>query len=125
MERGDSLIFNVQVLLPPTNLPPSVPVVPVAQNITGWTMWFTLKNNFQDPDSVAVSQLKSGGAGITFLQPLIGLAQVNMPAQATVGFPDAPVVLFYDVQAKDLSGNIYTVETGTVTVNPDLTRAVS
>jgi hypothetical protein len=128
MSRGDTLLFTLQVLQPPP-LPPSTPSdgIQLPTNITGYTMWFTVKYYVTQPDSQAVWQ--SGNVlpltGIIFTQPLSGIAQVTMPPIATRRFPDGPVALVYDVQIKDTAGNIFTVESGTITVNPDVTSAIS
>jgi hypothetical protein len=130
MSRGDSFVFDVQVLRPPPGAP-NAPPIPV--NITGWRMWFTAKYQVNDPDNTAVAQVTSdptsvpAGGGIVFTQPLQGSAEITMPPLATYTFPDGPVVLVYDVQVKtnDSTPRIFTVESGTLTVNPDVTRAIS
>ena len=123
MARGDTFIFQVQVLQPPAGAPPGTPPVPT--NITGWFLWFTAKYTYVDPDSRAVSALTSASSAVTITQPVSGTVVITMPPIATYAFPDGPVKLVYDVQGKDTSGNIYTIETGTITVYPDVTRAIA
>jgi hypothetical protein len=125
MSRGDTFVLDIQVFQAPQfGSPPGTPTPP--QDVTGWFFWFTAKYQVQDADSAAVSQLTSGlSGGITFIQPTIGRVRCIMPAVATRSFPDGPVVLAYDVQGQDLLGNISTVEIGTITVNPDVTRAIA
>lgn len=125
MFRGDTFVFDVQVYKAPVfGQPEDSPTPP--QDITGWKMWFTAKNQFPDPDRAAVVQLDNASiGGIAFIQPTNGLAEVTMSPLATYGFADGPVTLVYDVQVKDLSGRLTTVEQGTLTVYPDVTRALS
>lgn len=112
MFRGDSLVFGVQVIRDG-----------IPQDISGWRMWCTVKYFVQDPDNRAVVQLDSTTTGIDFTDPPIGKAEIAMPASATLFFPDGVVSLVYDVQVKDLLGRIFTVESGTIAVSPDVTRA--
>ena len=117
MYRGDSYVFDVQVFGDDGCTP---------QNIAGWSVWFTMKFYTADPDSRAVAQLTSAlGGGIVITNPSIGQARVTVPPSATALFPDGDVTLVYDVQVRDLLGNIATVERGSITVIPDVTRAIS
>lgn len=117
MFRGDSFVFEVNVL--------QADCAP--QNITGWSMWFTAKYFVADYDTQAPIKLGtiSPLSGITFTNALAGQAEVTIPSVATAGFPDTPTKLVYDVQVKDTTGRVFTIETGTLTVNPDVTRATS
>jgi hypothetical protein len=119
MFRGDTLAFQVQVFQSP-------PFNTVPQNLTGWTLWFTVKFNTQDPDNIAVFQGTNltNPPGVTINNYAQGLATPSMPPVSTRGFPDGVTSLFYDVQAMDPSGNIYTVEAGTVDVLPDVTNNI-
>jgi hypothetical protein len=132
MARGDTLSYNAQVFQhPQTGRYVSVDVLAqppegyAPANITGFKLWFTAKNNLQDADTQAVSQLSTTTSGITITTPTVGQYSVAMPALATAAFPDGPVALFYDVQLMDGSGNIYTIDGGTLTVSPDVTRALA
>ncbi len=130
MSRGDTLVFALQVFRDlTTNKLTSWPIngAPpgnVAHPITGYTMWFTAKWYYTDPDNRAVSQLTNATAAITFTEATTGKALVTMPALATRAFPDGPVTLVYDVQVMDTDGNISTTEAGTILVTPDCTRAI-
>lgn len=118
--RGDTFVLDVQVKRVLTAGCDAVPV-----DITGWMMWFTAKFYFEDYDSQAVTQRTSAPlGGIVFTEPSIGKAQITVPSSATLGFPDAEVKLVYDVQVKDLVGNIFTVEVGEWLVRPDVTRTI-
>ena len=120
MSRGDTFVRDIQVTAPPPGAPPGAQPVPV--DITGWTLWFTAKYNLADVDAQAVAQLSTLTSGIVLTTPTAGKAEITMPPGATVNFADAPVSIYYDVQAKDLSGRIFTVERGVIVVTPDVTR---
>lgn len=117
MFRGDSLVFEVQILQSDGCSP---------QNITGWAVWFTAKDSYGIPDSQA--QIRLGNVlpltGITITSAPEGKLQVVVPPSATLNFPDTPAKLFYDVQVRDGAGKVFTVELGTLTVRPDVTRAI-
>ncbi len=132
--RGDTLVWAVQVVQDPisgaysTSLAPGVPPPgQVPANVTGWTFWFTAKRHYLDPDNQAVWQggTASPLTGVVVTSPLSGRLTATMPPAQTIGFPDGSSTLVYDVQGKDGSGNIFTVEFGTIVVNPDATRATS
>jgi hypothetical protein len=129
--RGDTLVFidsvvrdqvtGVLTAVPAGQQPPpgSVPV-----DIAGYTITFTAKYEFPDSDNRAVSQLDNltlGGVVILTANP--GKFSVTMPASATRGFADSPIVLLYDVQAQDPAGRVSTIDLGTITVSPDVTRS--
>lgn len=136
MFRGDTLQFGV-VVYAPTQFPSSqlgyctrcCEAPP--QNLSGWFVWCTLKKYLPNPDLLAVAQVTSQpasfplGGGILVAAPLLGQAHVTIPPAATQGFPDSDVLLEYDVQTQDPSGNIFTVERGTVVVEPDVTNATT
>lgn len=125
MFRGDTFPIQVQVTKVPVGSPPGTPPVPV--DVTGWKFWFSVKRYYADPDNQAVFQTNStdGTGAIVFTTPTAGIITCTMPALATVNFPDAVTQLVYDVQGKDLSGNVSTVDVGTIEVTPDVTRATS
>lgn len=131
MKRGDTLVFDVQVFQAELfGQPDGTPTPP--QNISGWFMWATFKRHYADPDNQAVCQVTSTPTsqppdptgGIVFIDAVNGKAEVTMPAIATVGFPDGPETLLYSVKVKDPTGRDFTVETGTVTVDPSATNAI-
>lgn len=115
MYRGDTFVLDAQVKKD------GVPV-----NITGWKVWFTAKRTYVEPDNVAVMRHDSDAlGGVTITDAVNGKVRVVTSPNATAGFPDGPVKLVYDLQTKDLANNIFTVETGTLTVLPDVTRATT
>lgn len=121
MTRGDSLSFAMALINPATGAP---------LDLTGAKIWFTAKNNYVDFDSLAVIALNtataSGNGAITILTPATsGNARVDINPIATRAQPDGAVKLVYDVQVKDASGFVTTVESGTLTIIPDVTRAIA
>jgi hypothetical protein len=133
MFRGDSMALFFQVVrdlasqqiftAPTPGIPPpnSVPV-----NLTGYQLWFTAKKHSLDPDSQAVAQLDNMSiGGIVITLAVNGTGTATMQPAATFNFPDGPVRLLYDLQAKDPTGLVTTIESGTLTVVPDTTRRTS
>jgi len=118
MFRGDSFVFDVQVLQDDGCSP---------QNITGWTAWFTAKEHYAVPDATASIRLGTASplTGIVITSPTEGKLEIVVPPQSTVNFPDTTMCLVYDVQVKDGAGRVFTVELGTLSVRPDVTRAIS
>lgn len=134
LKRGDSLVYDVQVMGPPPGFVyPGW--TPTPQNITSWSFWFTVKwlNRDEEPDAPdlnAVAQItlttsQPVGGTITVINAAIGQIEVVVPPAATSGFPDEPTTVSYDIQAKDASGNIFTIEEGQILVTPDTTRAIA
>lgn len=125
MYRGDALVFELQVLAPPTVIP-GVDIPPQPAPITGWKFYFTVKLYLSDPDTLAVYQTTSNvGGTIQVLDVNNGIVQVTLPGAPTLGFPDSPVDCPYDVKAFDATGRPFTIEAGIITVVPNVTRATS
>lgn len=119
MYRGDTLAFVVQVLDPTYGTP---------VDITGWEFWFSVKYSVADPDAYAVFADNSASmtGNVTIVSPPVqGKVSVRMPADKTRQFPDTRALLAYDVQGKDPAGDVRTIELGTVSVFPDVTRATT
>lgn len=116
MFRGDSLSFDLAL----TNAQNGSPL-----NLTDAKIWFTAKNNYVDPDNQAAIALDNAAlGGITVTDVARGLARVDIAPIKTRSFPDGPVRVVYDVQVKDAAGFVTTVESGTLTVYPDVSRAI-
>lgn len=92
--------------------------VPV--NITGASIWFTVKYRYTDADPGLV-QLTIG-SGIVVTNAAGGLATVSIPNTTTALLP-APLALVYDVKVLESSGVYSTPIFGTLTVNPAVTNA--
>ena len=115
MYRGDSAQFTIIVEQDGQ-----------AVDLVGSKLWFTAKHQYANKDNEAVMQLTTDpGGGIVLSTTVRGKALVTTSPLATRGFPDGDVALVYDVQMLDITGKITTVESGTLTVKPDVTRALS
>lgn len=113
MFRGDTPTFLITV----------TDRVGAAFDISGYEIWFTAKNNKDDPDASAVFQITTVTGDIVITSGVGGLAEATPPASATSGFT-ADRQLFYDVQLRNAAlTRTYTVAAGTLTVTRDITRA--
>jgi len=97
------------------------------KNITGAKVWFTVKREVIDFDTMAVFRADSsdGSGDVVITDATTGRVSIRMPANKTLFFPDTNVVLVFDVQILDASGIVITVERGTITVEPDVTRTIA
>lgn len=117
MVRGDSLSFQLSLLA-------ADGVTPL--DLTGIHFWFTAKLAYSDADVAAIVRLDNAMlGGISILDAINGLAQIDIPAASTAGLSDAVTKLFYDIQVRDSSSYITTIEQGFLIVYPDVTRATS
>lgn len=117
MFRGDSTEFVVPILRN------GIPIdVGTLQNA-----WFTGKLAYAYADNLAIiSRTLVPVGGISLIAPTsLGQLLVIMDPLQTRGLPDGPVKLVYDCQVKDAAGLIFTVDAGTLTVLPDVTRAIT
>jgi hypothetical protein len=111
--RGDSVSWSVVITLD------GVPF-----NLAGCLLWFTAKTKYTDPDVSAIFQ-KTIGDGITVTTPANGLATIDIVPDDTSALSEVKTVLFWDLQLKDGSDNIYTINSGNLIVNPDVTQATT
>jgi hypothetical protein len=120
MFRGDSRTITVAALQPDGV---------TAQNITGWTLWFTAKLAILDADGAAIFQKKTGGLGITITSGAGGLASIALAPTDTDGTMATgtltSVDLFCDLQGKDGAGNVATLATGKLTILAEITRTTT
>lgn len=118
MYRGDSLILDIQV----TDQNTGAPV-----NLTGAKVWFTAKRHPRDSDAQAVIAKwgSEGGAqnGVSFPDPVNGKATITILPSDTTPLPDADDTLYYDIQVKESSGVVSTVEWGKLKVLVDITES--
>jgi hypothetical protein len=131
--RGDTTVIELQVLVnvltgalvsigPLDQFPPGY----APANITGWRVEYTAKYYVQDPDNQAVWQGDNETlGGIVLTEALIGKFTITQPGSTTAQFPDGPVALVTDVKAKNVASTpvTTTVDSGTLTVLPSVTRA--
>lgn len=117
MKRGDT--FKTTLYVRDVNGAP--------QNVTGWVFWFTVKRFATDPDEKALFQARSDdlSGAVTIDVAVTGQITVRMPASVTRLFPDTPTRVVWDVQAKNVAGEIATIDEGRIKITPDITRAVS
>ena len=90
-----------------------------AQDITGCTLWWTLKKSKTDPDSAAILQ-KTNGSGITIVSAAGGTFTVRINS-TDLSSIDSERLYYWDVQIKDAANIIQTVMTGTVVIALDIT----
>jgi hypothetical protein len=122
MVRGDTLTIDVHCEKPD---PATGVLLPI--NLTGAKVWFTAKRFVTDDDLHAKVQVSTTGGGVVVVNAPGGVARVTVPAGSTAPpvLPDDPIDLAYDVQVLEASGALTTVQRGTLTVNPDITLALS
>lgn len=99
--RGDTVELVLEV---------TVGGVPV--DLTGGTLFFTLKTSPSDADNAALLS-KVSGSGITVTDAAEGRAVVTLADTETLSLP-LYTVLHFDVQLKRHTGAIHTVQRGTI-----------
>jgi hypothetical protein len=94
-----------------------------AVDLTGTTLWFTAKRSLAEADPGLFQ--KRTGSGITHRAQVgadLGKADVAIAPADTAGLPAFRTTLLWDVQLVDgATGKVYTVASGTLTVDPDAT----
>jgi len=92
-------------------------------DITGSTIWFTVKEDADDTDAAALIQLSSADiAEIDIYSPTIGRARIYVKNAHTQNIAIGRHI--YDVQIKTAAGDPYTVVLGAFTVLADVTRTI-
>ena len=123
MTRGDTRTVTTTV----SNLDAQGNTVLGTNGVTGWSFWMTAKYDTGDSDASAVFQKLP--ASFTIVTPgnatTPALVQCTLAPADTSSLPGYQVVLSYDVQAKDTNSNIFTVDSGTLTVSADVTIATA
>lgn len=90
-------------------------------NLGGCSLYFTAKYRFTDDDSAAVFQ-KSIGNGISITVPTAGLFTVAIVPADTLAVAKARTILVWDLELVDGSGQVYTINSGNLVINPDVTN---
>lgn len=108
--RGDNALFSMNI----------VNYVGDALDITGAEIWFTAKYGPNDADEDAVFQ-KTIGNGIDIVDAPLGEINIVLDPEDTDSLLDTNKLRF-DVQIKDASDKVYTIESGTLIVDYDVTR---
>lgn len=119
MYRGDTLDIQIAVTSGVDKTGSPKPV-----DLTGAKIWMTAKKSVADADGSAVFEVTTP-VDVVVTDALGGLAEIVVPASLTTSLGDQPVGLYYDIQVRLASGKVQTIEAGTLTVIPDVTRATS
>lgn len=114
MFRGDDQDFSITVV--------DANGQPV--NLTGMKVWATFKYHINDLDSALAIQKTTNTSTITIAGSNNNVASFTIANADTASFSDT-TVLYYDVQIKDGASKIHTIDSGTLTVNDDVTRATT
>lgn len=86
----------------------------VVIDITGWTIFFTVKKKLDDPDTAAKLSVT-----VSPTDPTNGIALVTVPNTETDNLSG---VYYYDFQFKKADGTIQTLVSGGITFEKDVTR---
>lgn len=89
-------------------------------NLTGATLWMTVKYRYTDPDPGIVQVTTS--AGIVVTNATGGLATATIDATATTGL-NVPITLYYDVKVLETSGTLSTPIAGRLFLSAPVTLA--
>lgn len=112
--RGDNETYQLTIL----------DAAGAAMDITSvLEIWFTAKSSLDDADADAVIAKTKTGGGITIIDGPTGRADVALLPADTAGLAARRLELHWDCQVKAASGAITTVDSGTLVVSPDVTRA--
>lgn len=99
----------------------------VAVDITGATLWFTVKTAVTVADNTASLALSTSLGGVAILVAASGTFTISITAtqMAALAAGATSATYVYDVQYKALAGQIYTLVQGSLTVPGDVTLATS
>jgi hypothetical protein len=89
-----------------------------AVDVTGAKFYMTIKNNTGDADP-GVLQLTSPSSGIVITTAASGIVTATITATQSAAL--AAQTYVYDIQMKASNGDVTTLDTGTLTVSPDIT----
>jgi len=112
--RGDT--FTERLVF--TSIDSNGVVTPI--DITGWTIFFTIKKSKTDADTSAVIRVTLSDDSFA-TSPELGIALVEVPAS---DLDDLLGMYYYDFQMKTLDGKVYTILEGTITFVADISRRV-
>jgi hypothetical protein len=131
--RGDSLFFldhaykdvtTGALFSVPAGLLPPPNAVPL--DLAGARMVFTAKSYDTQFDQQAIWQLDNAAlGGVVVTSAAGGAFTVTAPPIRTYAFADGPVELVFDLQVVLASGRVATIEAGTITIVPDVTRIIA
>jgi hypothetical protein len=107
MTRGDTAYLDITITHPNPGA-----------TLDGCTLKFTAKRDYNDAQSSAVIT-KTTSSGITITGDLT--ATVKMLPANTSSLEAGPVMLYWDLELTDATPDTFTVASGTLTINPDVT----
>jgi hypothetical protein len=87
-------------------------------DITGWTIFFTVKTSAEDPDSSAIISKTI----TSFANPLAGEAELELTSTDT---SQAIGSYLFDLQVKTSNNEVYTVLEGLITITKDISQRTS
>lgn len=96
--------------------------IAIGADITGWTLYMTAKLSTADPDAEAVFQKTSPSGGITITDAAVGDAVAQIDPADTETYQEEGATLLYDVQAFTDNNETYTVDDGTIVLQPAVTH---
>jgi hypothetical protein len=106
--RGDTVPFDITVTL--SGAP---------YDLTGTTLFFTLKRRAAALDAAALIS-KQTGTDIAIVNAAAGTARLVLSPTDTAA-PPLNVELYFDLQLKTTAGDIYTIASGAITFLQDIT----
>lgn len=112
MFRGDTQIYNVSVIDNMNNI----------INISGALFWFTVKDAMTDVSPVFQ---KAIGSGIVITNAPMGMITITIDPSDTSSLPTENVPMIYDLQMKNASLQIFTLNAGNFLVTPDANTGTS
>ena len=93
-----------------------------ALDITGGKLYFTAKTSYNVADESASVALTSPSTGITITDAANGLARMIITAAQSATLTGGQTYV-YDIQFKDVNGNITTLDSGSMDVRQDVTQS--
>lgn len=90
-----------------------------AVNLSGCTLRFTAKLNVTDTDAASTTIKKYTGSGITHVNDAAGTYRITIAASDTSSLT-ATTLYHWDLQLTDGSSQVFTVDSGTLTVVADV-----
>lgn len=95
-----------------------------AVNLTGYSGWFTVKHSTSDTDGSAIMQLTVGN-GVTVPSPTDGTGTIDIASSNWSGYTAPKNPVYWDLQFKASTGEVYTVDSGRIWVKQDVTLSTS
>lgn len=92
-------------------------------DLTGCTVYVTIKQSVGDADSAALAALSSPSGGVVITSTTNRTFVVTVPL-TTFDAITRVTVVYYEVVVKDGSGNDWQADSGTITVSPRLLGTV-